>query len=294
MNLLIFGGSGFVGQHLASYFEHKGMNVFVASRKKRRLGAGRCVVYDTTRLPALLDELQPHAVINLAGESIQSGRWTAKRKHRIRTSRIRLTRTLVAAIADAVHKPDVLINASAVGYYGYSEQDVFTEESSAGNGFLPDVTHQWETEAWGAQAHTRVVIARLGVVLGKNEGAFPKMILPYQFLMGGRVGSGRQWVSWVHIDDVCRIVDFILQQPVQGPVNVTAPHPVTMDTFGRTIADVMKRPHWFPVPAFVLKTVMGDVSEILLKGQKVLPHSIQSYGFSFTYPKLRPALEDLL
>lgn len=296
MKVLIFGGSGFVGQHLAKRLLQSDYQVMIPSRNSRPLLYGEVIPYSPGQIGELLASIkEKYAIINLAGESINSGRWTAGRKETILQSRIRLTNAITEAISSAPHKPEVLINASAVGYYGYSDTQTFDESSRSGEGFLAEVTRQWEQAAHQASAHTRVVTARIGVVLGREGGALPRMVLPYRLLAGGRVGSGRQWMSWIHIADVTGIFLHILQnEKMTGPINVTAPHPVTMDQFGHVIGSVINRPHWIPVPAFVLQIMLGEMSEIVLQGQKALPLALKEHGYSFEYPTVESALANLL
>ncbi|WP_200760300.1 TIGR01777 family oxidoreductase [Effusibacillus dendaii] len=296
MDILIFGGSGFVGQHLAKYLEKMGYQVWVASRRQQEVRYGKNVVYTLGQiLPLLENREQEYGVINLAGQSINSGSWTAARKKEILESRIHVTQGITEAIMQVNRKPQVLINASAIGFYGYSDEKTFTEEDAKGTGFLAEVTQQWEETAKRAKSHTRVVLARLGVVLGRDGGALPRMATPYSFYLGGRVGTGKQWMSWVHIDDVCGIFHHCIgRDTIEGPVNVTAPVPERMDRFGKAIGDVLHKPHWIPVPSFALQLLLGEMSEIVLQGQRVLPEKMLGSGYSFQYGTVSSALQDLL
>ncbi len=296
MQVLIFGGSGFVGQHVARHLLQRGFDVHIASRTEKPVRFGTLVRYQTDDLLALLAEMgENYAVINLAGESLNAGRWTHARKQRLLHSRLQLTEALASAIAQADTKPQALVNASAVGYYGYSESRRFSEADQAGTGFLADVTKAWEASAARASADTRVVLARLGVVLGADGGALTRMILPYRMFAGGRVGSGRQWLSWIHVSDVANLMEQCLLNPAwQGAVNFTAPAPVTMEEFGKTAGHVLHRPHWLPVPAFALELLLGEMAEIVLQGQYVLPQKALDLGFSFQFPTLESALKDIL
>lgn len=296
MHIIIFGGTGFVGQHLAQHLLSVGHEVLIPSRGSRTITYGQIVRYTPNQISALLSQMtSPYAIINLAGESINSGRWSKSRKDMILQSRINITQAIVEAIETSPLKPEVLINASAIGYYGYSESATFTENASSGEGFLAEVTRQWEQTASQAAPNTRVVLARIGVVLGRNDGALPRMILPYRFFIGGSVGHGRQWLSWIHMDDLTGIIaQCLTDHTIQGPVNVTAPEPVTMNQFGRTIGRVLHRPHWLPVPSFALTLLLGEMAEIVLQGQHVLPEVMQSHGYAFIYPTVDKALEQLL
>ncbi len=281
MKILLFGGTGFIGRHLVAHLSQNGYNVVIASRNKEHL-------------EELLSEFEPYGIINLAGESIQKSRWTEKQKEAILTSRITVTRRIVEAIEKVTHKPEVFINASAVGYYGTSETRVYTEESPSGDDFLASVCVAWEQVAMEASAYTRVVITRLGVVLGKDGGALPKMMLPYRFFAGGMVGSGKQWVPWVHIDDVTGLMRFILEKPLlSGPINVTAPSPLRMKEFSKILSSTLKRPNLAPVPSFVLRLLLGEMASLLLLGQRVTPKKAVDHGYRFRFPLLEEALKDL-
>jgi uncharacterized protein (TIGR01777 family) len=193
--------------------------------------------------------------------------------------------------------PPVWVNASAIGYYGTSESEVFTEaEKKHGTDFLAEVVKAWETKANEASSlGCRTIFTRFGLILGKGGGVLPQLTLPYRFFAGGTVGSGDQWVSWIHIEDVARLIkETIDNERYKGPVNTTAPNPVTMKEFGEIIGDVLKRPHWLPAPSFMFKLVFGEMSMLILKGQQVLPEKAMHNGFTFKYPNLKRALQDLL
>ena len=295
LRIIIFGGSGFVGQHLAKRLLAYGYEVWIPTRGLHSVSYGQAISYQPDQVSTLLAKLEsPYAIVNLAGESINAGRWSVKRKESILRSRIQVTQAIVQAIETSQLKPEVLVNASAIGYYGYSETDSFTETAPRGNGFLSEVTSEWERVASQASGHTRVVLTRLGVVLGTNGGALPRMVLPYYFYIGGRVGSGKQWLSWIHIDDVTGIIEHCLRdQTIHGPVNLTAPEPVTMDEFGRMIGHVLHRPHWLPVPSLALTFLLGEMAEIVLQGQRVLPQVMQDHGYTFAYQTADHALQEI-
>jgi len=233
---------------------------------------------------------------NLAGESIFKGRWNAAKKGHIRASRIEGTRHLVDAIAAAEQKPHTLISSSAVGIYGDKGDEKLTESSGTGNDFLAGVCLDWEQEALRAREYgLRVVLIRTGVVLGNNGGALAKMLLPFKLGMGGRVGSGKQYMSWIHIDDLIGImVRAMNDERLQGPVNCTAPQPVTNNAFTRALATAVHRPAVLHVPEFLLKIILGEFATVLLASQRVLPESLQNIGFRFTYPDIDSALTDLI
>ncbi len=296
MKVIIFGGSGFVGKHLTSYLVKTGNEVVLVSRSKR-LSQESLVRYITW------SDLQEHveplegadAIVNLTGETINQY-WTPKAKTRILESRINSTKNVAYYVQKLKSKPKVVINSSAVGIYGMSESEEFDETSPiSNNDFLARIVYEWERAADTIEPYTRLVKLRLGVVFGSDGGALPKMLLPYKLFVGGRMGSGRQWLSWVHIDDLVRLIEFcIINEKVKGPINATAPTPVTNDEFGRAIGSVMGRPHFFPVPSSILRLLLGEMSQMVLNGQKVLPKKAMESGFTFTYPTIDLALKDLL
>ncbi len=294
VKIVIFGGTGFIGRHLASYLNKNGYEVIIVSRTNQdRNGV---VTWDElSENPKRLEA--SHAFINLAGETINQY-WTQKAKDRIVRSRLETTKKIADMTRRLKEKPNVVINSSAIGIYGTSQTKTFTE-TNAGvanvtDDFLASVATEWERAADELAQYTRLIKLRLGVVFGKDGGAFPKMALPYKCFVGGRIGSGRQWLSWIHIDDLVRLIDFCIRnEQINGPVNATAPTPVTYDAFGRALANVMKRPHFFPVPSFLLKIVLGEMSQMLLRGQKVLPCVALTNGYSFQYDTIEKALQQL-
>jgi uncharacterized protein (TIGR01777 family) len=253
--------------------------------------------WDARTLGAWTEELEASgAVINLAGAAIADKRWGEKQKEILRDSRIHATRAIVQAIERAKNKPKVLINASALGYYGDVPEGDVTETSPKGRGFLAELCDQWEKEARVAEkSGVRTVLLRTGIVLGKGGGALSKMIPPFQFFTGGPLGSGRQWVSWIHREDVVGTILFALENDaISGPVNVTAPNPRTMRDFCRDVGKVLNRPSWLPVPAFVLKLMLGEMSEVLLGGQRAIPQKLLAHHYSFRFSDLSAALMDIL
>ena len=236
------------------------------------------------------------AVVNLAGENIGSGRWSESRKESIIESRENTGQILAEAIRLAENKPEVFIQASAIGIYGTSEDNKFNEKSPLGNDFLSGVGRKWENSSKGVEAlGIRRVLLRTGIVLDLNEGAFPKMVLPFRLFIGGPIGSGKQWVSWIHLDDEVRIIDFILKNPqISGPVNAVAPNPVTNAEFGKTLAKLIHRPYWIPVPAFALKLILGEMSTLVLDGQYVYPKKLVELDYNFKFSTLPGALESIL
>ncbi|MFD1739684.1 TIGR01777 family oxidoreductase [Bacillus salitolerans] len=299
MKIAIAGGTGFVGKALTKFFLEKGYELFILTRKLKESN-----IKNVRYVSWLTSGSQPEheldgidAFINLAGEPLNSGRWTETRKERIYNSRIHTTREVLRILSSLKNKPSVLINASAIGYYGTSLHETFTEDTQKhGHDFLAEVVWSWEEEAKAAEGFgIRVVYPRFGIILGKNEGALNKMILPYHFFIGGTVGSGEQWLSWVHIDDVVGMIDFsISNTQIEGAMNVTSPHPMKMQDFGKTLGNVIGRPHWLPAPSFALKLLLGEMSMLVLEGQRVLPEKAEKNGYEFSHSFLDEALSSIL
>ncbi|TYR79228.1 TIGR01777 family protein [Priestia megaterium] len=300
MKIVIAGGTGFVGKELTAHFLKQKHDVYILTRDATQPSTDPHLHY----IEWLKNNSQPEkdvegvdAFINLAGVSLSSGRWTTERKRAIINSRITSTKEIIRIMSKLQRKPSVYVNASAVGYYGTSTMDTFTETSpSISDDFLAETVKKWEEEASRARMlGIRTVFTRFGVILGQNGGALSKMVLPYQLFIGGNIGSGEQWLSWVHLQDVVRMIDFCIHQPsIDGPVNVTAPAPVRMKEFGKTIAAVLNRPHWLPVPSFGLKLLLGEMSMIILSGQRVIPEKFIQHNYKFTYTKVEDALQNLL
>jgi uncharacterized protein len=293
--ILVTGGTGFVGGFLTKHLTALGNEVYILTRKDKQ--SEKKGVQYVQWMGSNEPDLPPiDAVVNLAGESI-NGRWTDEKKKSILNSRLKVTEELLKLVKKMPQKPSVWVNASAIGYYGTSETEVFTERSSKhGSDFLAEVVKAWETKASAAESlGIRTVFTRFGLVLGKDGGVLPQLSLPYRFFAGGTVGSGEQWVSWVHVEDVAKLItEAIENEQYSGPVNVTSPHPVKMKEFGQVTADVMHRPHWLPAPSIAFKIMFGEMSMLILKGQHVLPEKAGNLGYTFTYPHLKGALHDLL
>jgi uncharacterized protein (TIGR01777 family) len=303
MRILITGGTGFIGKPLCTKLVSLGHRVTVITRRKpdTQNAGSEGVDYFTANLfekPELPVELleKTDAVINLAGESIGGRRWTKTQKMKIIESRTRTTKALVDAIAKAQTKPKLFISTSAVGYYGARGDKELDETAPAGNDFLARTCVQWETEARKAQAlGLRVVILRSGVVLGRDAPALKKMLLPFKLFAGGPLGSGKQWLSWVHLEDAIDLILFSLEnEQVSGPVNVTSPKPVNNKSFAKILGKILKRPSFMPAPAFALKAALGEQALIVLAGQRVLPKKAQELGFRFKHADLEDALRDIL
>ena len=300
MNMIMTGGSGFIGGALVPALLAARHEVTLLTRKpdavRRRVDPRVKVelwdgetVGPWSRLVAGAD-----AVVNLAGDSIGK-RWTQAQMNRIVNSRVNATNTLVAAIRNAPKRPSTLINASAVGFYGHVADGDVAEDHPRGRGFLSETVNLWETSARKAEeVGVRVVLLRTAVVLGKG-GALRRMALPFQLFVGGAVGTGRQWFPWVHIDDLVGAVLFALDHgDLSGPTNVAAPQAVTMKEFSAELGKALHRPSWAPVPGLLLRIVLGEMSEMVLTGQRVVPRVLERHGYEFKFPDLTSALADVL
>ncbi|HWO74667.1 MAG TPA: TIGR01777 family oxidoreductase [Bacillus sp. (in: firmicutes)] len=299
MKIAIAGGSGFVGKALGDLCLQKGYEVTVLTRSESRTSDHPRLSYIQWLSPNTEPETHLegfNAFINLSGESLNSGRWTRKRKKQIVDSRISTTKELKRIVSALEKKPDVVVQASAIGIYGTSTDQTFTEDSAEyGSDFLAETVKAWEKEAEALnEIGIRTCLARFGVILEKDGGALPLMALPYKLFAGGRLGRGDQWVSWVHLEDVVRSILYLIHNPtLQGPINITAPNPTQMNDFGKTLGRVLNRPHWFPTPGFALRPALGEKSMLVLKGQKVLPEKLKHAGFTFQYPDVDQALQQI-
>lgn len=293
MRILISGSTGLIGEALTAAAAGRGHEITRLSRGNA-VTAPR-VLWDpvTGEIPLRLLE-GFDAVVHLAGESIAAGRWTAARKKRIRDSRVYGTANLVRALTSLERPPKIFVSASAIGFYGDRGNDVLTEESVAGEGFLPSVCREWEAAADPLRAlGARVVHARFGIVLSRKGGALPKMLLPFRLGLGGPIGNGRQWWSWVALPDVVESLLHMLENgSLAGPVNVTAPVAVTNRDFTDTLGRVLRRPTVFPLPAFAARLVLGEMaSALLLASARVEPRRLAQSGFTFRFPDLGTALK---
>jgi uncharacterized protein (TIGR01777 family) len=308
MRFVIAGGTGFIGSPLAEVYAEEGHDVQVLTRSlsdgeaRHDPGTGKPGITRVGWRPSgtagawarVVDDAD--AVINLAGEPLGDARWTPQRKAVLRDSRILATRSLVEAIRSASRPPRVFISSSAIGYYGAPGAEPKTEDSPAGTSFLARLAEEWEAEARKAESTgTRVVLLRTGLVLERSGGALPRMMRPFRYFVGGRIASGRQYMSWVHRLDVIEMIRWIIETPgVIGAVNATAPHPVTNREFTRALGRALRRPALLPVPAFALKTIFGEMAEpLLLTGQRVIPARAQSHGYHFRYPEIDIAMRGI-
>lgn len=310
MKILVTGSTGLVGRALVSALAKEGHSVCRLVRPGTNVNddaGGFNVAWNSATGELGGAAVGPDAVVNLAGAPIGDGRWTAKRKEELRASRVDTTWALVQAIEKMNVKPSVFISASAIGYYGNRGDEELNEESASGKGFLAEIAEGWEAEALKAEAwRTRVVLARLGIVLAKQGGALPKMLTPFQWGLGGRLGSGKQWMSWVALEDVVEILKLCLERtpiegavnfaPISGPVNVVSPQPVTNAEFTKTLAGVLHRPAIFPAPPFALRLALGRemADALLLASQRVLPEKLEKLGYAFRQRELGSALPSLL
>ncbi len=297
MKILISGASGLIGTNLISTLEAKGHEIYKLVRKT----------------PQSFDEIQWDAengfseteqaklenfetVVHLAGDNVAGGSWTKEKKERIKNSRVVGTKILVDGLKKCKNPPKHFISASAIGFYGDRRDEVLTEDSAKGIGFFPEVCDAWEREAKKAESFARVVCMRIGVVLAKDGGALEKMLTPFKFGVGGTIGSGKQYMSWIAMDDIVAIVHFLLENPeLKGSFNLTAPNPVTNKEFTNTLGKVLNRPTILPLPEFAVKLMFGEMGEtLLLQGARVLPKRLQESGYQFKYTDLDEAMKGVL
>lgn len=305
MKVAVTGATGFIGTRLVEKLHQQGERVLVLTRNPER--ARRVFpanVFQNLEIVGYTPEKSGDwqqslagcdGVVNLAGEPIAEGRFSPKHKREIMESRKLGTEKIVEAIALANPKPEVLVNSSAIGYYGTSETAVFDETSPPGNDFLAEVCQAWEAAAQKVkESGTRLVILRTGLVLG-NGGALAKMLLPFKLFVGGPLGSGRQWFSWIHRDDMVALILKALKEPAMtGIFNATAPNPVRMAELCQTLGQVMHRPSWLPVPSFILEILLGEAAQVVLSGQQVLPKRTLESGFEYQYSTIKQALEEVV
>jgi uncharacterized protein (TIGR01777 family) len=300
MRIVISGGSGLLGGLLREALQREGHEFVVLTRgpaSHDQAVATRHVTWtpDGSVGPWAVDLEGAGAVVNLAGESIAGRRWSSAHKQRILDSRVHATRSLARAITAAAQPPPVFISGSAVGYYGPRGDEHVTESTPPGSDFLAQVGVAWEREALEAQTRTRVVLVRTGIVLSRQGGALPQMLPPFWFGAGGPVGSGRQYWPWIHWRDWVDLVRFAIRTPgLTGPMNATAPEPVTNREFARALGRAIRRPAFMPAPGFALKLMLGEMAEpLLLSGQRAVPQKAESLGFAFTFPTIDAALHAL-
>lgn len=302
MTTLIAGATGLIGQRIVEKLIAARHEVVILTRNPSKLSAPgppplRFVRWDARTPGEWYRELnQADAVVNLSGESIGGRRWTTAQKDRIRSSRINATKAIVEAIAASPKKPRVLVNASGIDYYGETRDEEVVESHPGGSGFLADVCRQWETAARvGERFGVRVVLARSAVVLGARAAALKKLILPFRFLLGGPLGTGDQWFPWIHLEDEAEAILFAIDNSaLAGPVNLTAPQPLTMRQFCRFLGNALKRPSWISVPPLLLRLALGEMSDMVLMSRRVVPRRLLDAGYRFRFPRLDEALADVL
>ncbi len=298
MNIVVAGGTGFIGSALCHSLVGQGHRVNILTR-----GVRQSAREANTQINWVLWNGQDQgpweqvlegadAIINLAGAPIAEARWTDARKQLLTDSRVLTTRLLVRAMSQRASKPATLINASGIGFYGASDDRRLDEGAARGQGFLADLCLAWEAEALrAAEFGARVVLLRTGMVLEQDGGALPKMVLPFQFFAGGPIMPGSQWVSWIHRQDHIGLIQWALTTTsASGPINAVAPEPVTMKEFSEVLGQVLHRPSWLPVPRFSLKILLGELATLLTTGQRVIPTKAITEGYRFHYPTLEPAL----
>jgi uncharacterized protein len=296
MKILISGASGLVGTALIPTLIAKGHSVVRLVRQQPK-GSNE-IRWDSEKGFSFGEEHKLEgfdAVIHLAGDNVASGSWTDEKKRSIRESRTKGTKHLVDALKKLKLKPKIVISASAIGFYGNRGDEMLTEESPKGAGFFPDVCDEWENEVREAGAFARIVMLRIGVVLAKEGGALDKMLTPFKLGVGGVIGSGKQWMPWITIDDIIGIIHYALEKPLRGIYNTTAPNAATNHAFTKALGKVLGRPTIFPLPEFAVKLMFGEMGEtLLLQGCRVVPKRLQDMGYKFLYPNLDEALKHVL
>lgn len=295
MKALITGASGLIGTELQKALKEKGWELLLASRSEPKDDRHIKWTVEEGFRDEDLEQLEGlDAVIHLAGENVAGLRWTDEKKKAIRDSRVLGTRTLIDAFTKLKNRPKTFLAGSAIGFYGNRGDDEMTEASPAGDGFLPKVCRDWESESRRAEdLGIRTVLLRTGIVLSKDGGALGTMLLPFKMGVGGVVGSGKQWMSWISLEDQIRGMLFVLEnESIRGAVNLTSPNPVTNEQFTKTLGEVLYRPTFLPLPEFAVGMIFGEMGDaLLLDSTKVLPKRLEDAGFEFKFPELKPAIE---
>jgi hypothetical protein len=299
-SVIITGATGFIGSRISKILKEAGYAIIIYTRSPRRAAeslpfADQYVDWDYDNPGAWQQTVEgARAIVNLAGASIGGGRWTDDYKQKIYDSRIRGTRLLAEAVSAASDPPDALVSASAVGYYGDGGDKEITEDSPPGDDFLARVCRDWEAAADMAAGKCRVVKIRTGVVLHPNEGALAKMLTPFKAMIGGPLGSGRQWFPWIHYRDIISIYKYAIENNISGAFNATAPNPVRMSEFAEAIGNAMGKPSAMKVPEFALRLMLGESADMVLKGQKAIPEKLLRNGFEFEFRQIGDAMSDLI
>lgn len=295
MNTLVTGGTGFIGSAVCRNLLAHGHHVTVLTRDKRSAQTHSLDVDFVESLHAITPIKAPSVVINLAGQSLASARWSPRTKPQFIASRVNTTALLIDYIERATHKPTVLLSASAVGVYGARGDDELDETAAPGDEYQSALCQTWEAEALKAQAYgVRVCVLRMGVVLDRAGGALPSMITPFRFGLGGHLGDGRQWISWIHLHDLVNSVSYLMENPeLSGPFNLTAPFPQTNRSFATALGHALHRPVFVRIPGWAVRLNVGEMAHLYLTGQKVLPKRLTACGFEFSYPKLASAFREI-
>jgi uncharacterized protein len=297
--VVVAGGTGLIGREFCSRLLELNYEVVILSRQEIHTDH-KSVIYaqwDGKTVGAWQQYLEnASAVVNLSGENIGGGWWTDERKQRILSSRVKAGKVITKAIEMTQVKPAVFLQSSAIGYYGSTGEQIVNETTPAGNDFLAKICLDWEGSTRAVEAMgVRRMVMRTGIVLSLEAGALPRMILPMRLFAGGSFGSGRQYWSWIHLADQVNAMIYLMEKNLaSGVYNLTAPNPVKMSDFGKTLADVLGRPYWLPLPAFALRLLLGEMSRLLLDSQRILPSHLEEVGYTFIYPEIKPALESLL
>ena len=300
MNILVPGGTGLIGNAFTKMLVADGDQVWVLSRnpEKARTPLGVKVFRWDGQISQGWSHLleQADAVVNLSGENLAASSWTAERKRLILVSRVETGQAIVAALKNTSNKPKVFMQASAIGYYGPGDDRILDETSPIGQDFLAQICGQWESSTQSVEEMgIRRVVIRTGLVQTAQGGMLPRLVLPFRLFVGGPLGNGQQWWPWIHLRDQVNAMIFLLKNPAaQGAFNLTAPEPVRMGEFGKTLGKVLRRPYWFPVPAIGMKLLLGEMSKIVLEGQRAVPRRLLDLGYHFHFTQLEPALHDLL
>ncbi len=296
MKILISGASGLVGTALIPTLIAKGHSIVRLVRQQPK-GSDE-IRWDSDKGFSFGEEHKLEgfdAVIHLAGDNVASGSWTDEKKRSIRESRTKGTKFLIDALKKLKSKPKIIISASAIGFYGNRGDEILTEESPKGSGFFPDVCDEWENEVREAGNFARIVMLRIGVILAKDGGALDKMLTPFKLGVGGVIGSGKQWMPWITIDDILGIIHYALEKPLRGIYNTTAPNAATNHAFTKALGKALGRPTFIPLPEFAVKMMFGEMGEtLLLQGCRVVPKRLQEMGYKFKFPNLDEALKHVL
>lgn len=301
MRVLITGATGFIGKNLSGSLLESGHEIIALTRNVENagniLGSGvQCIHWDGQTTEAWQEYIEEtDVVVNLAGENLAEGPWSESYRKRILNSRIQAGAAISEAILKAKRKPKLLLQASAIGFYGSRGEEELNESSQAGNGFLTEVVKQWEGSVREVESALRVVYLRSGVVLGRGEGMIGKMWLPFQLFLGGAPGSGKQWLSWIHIADEVNAMRFLMEnEKLKGVFNLTSPKPVRINEFAKQFGRALDRPSWAPIPGLAIKLLFGQMGEeTILSSQNVTPGKLLEAGYAFLFPEITSALADL-